>query len=103
MTKSGPSYYEKNNKWFYFDIRYFRRRLTDKATKKAINSYIEDLVINPMNLISMKTAIKRVIFDIKDYAKNKHRYTFELDCYNHYSLTHVDGKPVEMFSKKERY
>ena len=35
MITFVPPYYLKNKAWYYFDPRYNRNRLTDKATKKG--------------------------------------------------------------------
>lgn len=37
----GKPYFMKNEKWYYFDEKAFRYKLTDKAPKKAIESYKE--------------------------------------------------------------
>ena len=39
--RSGKPYFMENEEWYYFDEKDFKYKLTDKATKKAIESYNE--------------------------------------------------------------
>lgn len=39
--RSGKPYFVENEEWYYFDEKAFRYKLTDKALKKAIESYKE--------------------------------------------------------------
>lgn len=34
-------YFMKNKDWYYFDLKEFKYKLTEKATKEAIESYKE--------------------------------------------------------------
>lgn len=40
MTQEKP-YFMENEDWYYFDEKEWRYKLTDKAPKKAIESYDE--------------------------------------------------------------
>lgn len=39
MLKANMPYFMKNKEWYYHDIKSFRYKLTNKAPKKAIESY----------------------------------------------------------------
>lgn len=88
-------YYMKNKEWYFFDPRYFRYRLTDKATKKAIDSYL-DSYAGGYHAIDYDVLIERTKADIEDYIKNKDRYTISKDQFGTYTLTAVDGKEVSL-------
>lgn len=102
MITFVPPYYLKNKAWYYFDPRYNRNRLTDKATKKAIESYIcqlphtewteSGLIICHLRTEEFSRKAKE---DIKDFKKNKHRYTLEYDKkYNRQKLVAIDGVKI---------
>lgn len=41
MLENDKPYFMKNKEWFYYDVKTFKYKLTDKATKEAIDSYNE--------------------------------------------------------------
>lgn len=41
MLKTDKPYFMKNKEWYYYDVKSFKYKLTDKAPKKAIDSYNE--------------------------------------------------------------
>lgn len=101
MFKFEKPYFWKNPEWYYDDPRVEDRlRLTDKATKKAILSYIEEYANSyGMMEIPERYEIVRqwVIDDIEDYKKNKHRYTIKF--YKNGDtpkLIAIDGKKIHL-------
>lgn len=103
MMFDRPAYFESNKEWYYFDPRKIRLKLTDKATPKAINSYIEHycllegmpLSLNDEEFVELEKEIReRTKQDIKEYKENKERYTFEIDERGNQILTKIDGKPI---------
>lgn len=103
MITYKPPYYWKNKKWYYYDPRYSRYRLTDNATQKAIDSFIEfnSLYVfwgdNSPEFIShlFKEFKQKALDDIKDFKENNHRYSLECkEGEHHYTLVAVDGKKV---------
>ena len=76
MITFVPPYYLKNKAWYYFDPRYNRNRLTDKATKKTIDSYICQLphtewTESGLMISHLKTEefLREAKEDIKDFKK----------------------------------
>lgn len=103
MMFDKPAYFESNKEWYYFDPRKIRLKLTDKATPKAINSYIEHycllegmpLSLNDEEFAELEKEIReKTKQDIKEYKENKERYTFETDERGNQILTKIDGKPI---------
>ena len=101
FTIESP-YYWKNPEWYYHDDRkgYGRYRLTDKATPKAIESFVNHYAHYTYPYFEYPNAEemfrKIAQEDIEDFKKNKHRYTLEIDEYGTQILTKVDGKPIEI-------
>lgn len=100
MFTIKPPYYFKNPEWFYHDDRkdFGRYRLTDRATQKAIESFINDYAHYTYpyfeNPNAEETFRKLAQEDIEDYKKNKHRYTLEM-INGTQNLVAVDGKPID--------
>ncbi len=103
MMFDKPAYFESNKEWYYFDPRKIRLKLTDKATPKAINSYIEHycllegmpLSLNDEEFAELEKEIReRTKQDMKEYKENKERFTFEIDERGNQILTKIDGKPI---------
>lgn len=103
MMFDKPAYFESNKEWYYFDPRKIRLKLTDKATPKAINSYIEHycllegmpLSFNDEEFAELEKEIReRTKQEIREYKENKERYTFETDERGNQILTKIDGKPI---------
>ena len=103
MITFVPPYYLKNKDWYYYDPRYNRHRLTDKATKKAVESYIcqlpyaewiEDrLVICHQSTEKFSREVKE---DVRDFKANKQRYTFKFDEKRNCNvLVAVDGVKIK--------
>ena len=90
-------FYESNKEWYYFDYRSMRNKLTDKATPRALDSYIDYLIdIRPeASMEHIKELIKK---DLEDYVKNKNRYGFTLDAEGIKNLTSIDGKKIDVTS-----
>ena len=79
-----------NRKCYYEDPRVTRYKLTDLATKKDIDSYIDYYtLIYPT--VPYEKIIAKMEEDVKDYMKNKDRYTIEDN-----KLIAIDGKPIEI-------
>ena len=102
MITFVPPYYLKNKAWYYFDPRYNRNRLTDKATKKTIDSYICQLphaewTESGLIICHLRTEefLREAKEDIKDFKKNKHRYTLKFDDNRNCKvLVAVDGVKI---------
>ena len=41
MLKAEKPYFMTNEDWYYYDVKSFKCKLTDKAPKEAIDSYNE--------------------------------------------------------------
>lgn len=93
-------YYMKNKEWYFFDPRYFRHRLTDKAPDKALDSYL-DSYSNGYCAVLYDMLVERTKADIEDYIKNKNRYTLTKDHFGTYTLTAIDGKEVDLFENQK--
>lgn len=98
FTIESP-YYWKNPAWTYRDPRVLGRvRLTDKATPKAIESFIEDYSHYTYPYFTNPHADemfrKYAQEDIEDFKKNKHRYSLEKDENGIQTLVAIDGKPI---------
>lgn len=39
MLKNDKPYFMKNKEWYYYDVKSFKYKLTDKAPQKAIDDY----------------------------------------------------------------
>lgn len=39
MLKADTPYFLTNKEWYYYDVKSFKYKLTDKAPQKAIDSY----------------------------------------------------------------
>lgn len=96
-------YHMKNKDWYYYDPRHSRIRLTDKATPKAINDYVEHNAVynfwgddSPEFIDHLFDEFrKEASDDIKDFKENKHRYTIEYDKDRNWNvLVAVDGKKL---------
>lgn len=103
MMFDKPAYYTKNKGWYYIDPRKCTSKLTDKATPKAIKSYIEHYCLLegvPISLSDQEFAelekdiTERTKQDIEEYKQNKNRYTFEVDERGNRILSKIDGKPI---------
>lgn len=103
MMFDKPAYYTTNKEWYYIDPRKCTSKLTDKATPKAINSYIEHfsllegapLSLNDEEFAELEKEIReRTKQEIRDYKENKERYTFETDERGNQILTKIDGKSI---------
>lgn len=99
ITLKEP-YYFKNKDWFFHDPREGRYRLTDKATPKAIESFIDDYAHYTYGLFDLPNAVEIATewakHDIEDFKKNKSRYTFKRDDHEILNLVAVDGKKLEL-------
>lgn len=89
-------YYKTNKDWYYFDIRSSRDKLTDKATPKALDSYFDYMLYlakfrHNLTPEHIKELIEK---DLKDYVKNKSRYSFVLRN-GEYWLEKIDGKELD--------
>ena len=98
MTIYMPDFL-KHKECYFEDPRVSRYRLTDKATEKDLDSYIDfylrpsyPYVLEPK--VTVEQICKKVKEDIEDYIKNKNRYTIENNV-----LVAIDGKPVEVPEK----
>ncbi len=91
--RSMPYYFENFDFW-YDDPRAGRIKLTDKANKKAIESYIEDISVSYPQLDWDKVC-EVTAKDIEEYKQNKHRYTFESNDIGQKTLVAVDGKKIK--------
>ncbi len=89
-------FYQTNKDWYYFDPRYMRDRLTDKATKKAVDSYVK---CHTFEFGEENAIIDRTIKDIEDYTKNKSSYKFIVNDEGSYQLSTINNKPIEPLSK----
>lgn len=103
MMFDKPAYYTKDKGWYYIDPRKCTSKLTDKATPKAIKSYIEHYCLLEGAPISLndkefaeleKDITERTKQDIEEYKQNKNRYTFEVDERGNRILSKIDGKPI---------
>lgn len=103
MIIGKPPYFQKNKDWFYIDPRKCMTRLTDKATSKAIESYVEHycrLEGMPVSLDDEqfkeleKDIRERTRQDIKEYRENKSRYEFQIDERGNHILIKIDGNSV---------
>ena len=95
MTISEPPYFMKNPKWSYYDPRIEQTRLTDRATPKAIHSFVEFNFCNPMHFgTTIEYWKEQARKDIEEYKLNKHRYEFEIDQFGGYALSKIDGKEI---------
>lgn len=100
LTIESP-YYWKNPEWTYIDPRVPGRvRLTDKATPKAIQSFINHNAHYTYPYFTSPNAdeifSKYARDDIEDFKKNKDRYTLEKDEEGTQRLVAIDGKPIEI-------
>lgn len=103
MITYTPPYYMKNKDWYYYDPRHERVRLTDKATQKAVDSYVEHKSVhvfwgdNSPEFISylFEKFTKEASDDIKEFKENKRHYTFEYDKkFDWNVLVAIDGKKI---------
>lgn len=90
MTKILMPHYMTNKDWFYWDKRVGRYKLTDKISKKALDSYIDYEVTIHGKLFD--EVVEQVEKDIEEYKNNKQRYT--IDKENSPQLIAVDGQPL---------
>ena len=98
MTVYMPDFL-KHKECYFEDPRVSRYRLTDKATEKDVDSYIDfylrpgyPYVLEPV--LTVEQICKKIKEDVEDYIKNKERYTIEDN-----KLVAIDGKPVEVPEK----
>lgn len=98
MFVAKEPYYRENKDWFYLDPRKGRYRLTDKATPKAIESFIDNYAHYTYDLFILPNAVEIATEwakeDIKDFKENKSRYTFERNGHGILNLVAVDGKKI---------
>ena len=101
MVFSKPAYFEKNKEWYFFDPRVFRLRLTDKATPKAIESYIERYCqLEGSGILNIDWAhlreeiTERTTQDIAEFKHNKSRYELKPNDFGTMELVSIDGEPI---------
>ncbi len=98
MITYEPPYFWKNPKWYYHDPRYNRLRLTDEATPKAIQSYINHYAHYVFGIASLPNSVELASQyakeDLEDYKNNKNRYTFKTDEDGNRCLIAIDGKSI---------
>ncbi len=103
MLINQCDYFMKNKDWFYIDPRKCMTKLTDKATHKAIESYIKHycklegvpLSLNKEEYGELEKQLReRTEKDIQEYRENKSRYEFMVDEKGNSILIKIDGKSI---------
>ncbi len=93
MLRIVPYFYQNFDFW-YEDPRAGRKKLTDKADEKAIDSYLEEMsAVHPQ--LDWDKLCDVTARDIEEFKQNKDRYTFETDSIGRRTLVAVDGKRIE--------
>lgn len=97
-----PPKYSFHQEAWYFDPREWRIKLTDKATKEDLDSYIKYHLMGQC-VMSYDELVERTKNDILDFIQNKHRYTIKKDNFGDQELFAVDGKKLDYLEclKKE--
>ncbi len=99
ITYTKP-YFMKNPNWFYFDARKDRMRLTDKATQKAVDSFVDFYYKISISSCPVEVPVKYwydvAKEDIEDFKKNKQRYELRPDEFGEMELAKIDGEDIKL-------